>query len=86
MTSVRSRIDYEMLYNLILSLRFDYAEEADQNTPRDDNRFNTGFEARYLVDQNWFAGLVASYEKLNSNLDDVGFSNVLLSLRLGAQL
>ena len=85
-TSVRSRIDYEMLYNLILSLRFDYAEEADQSTPRDDNRFNSGFEARYLVDQNWYAGLVASYEKLNSNLEDVGFSNVLLSLRLGAQL
>lgn len=85
-TSLRSRLDYEMLYNLILSLRFDYADEADQNTSRDDNRFNTGFEARYLVNQNWYAGLVAGYEKLNSSLADAGYSNVLLSLRLGAQL
>jgi hypothetical protein len=85
-TSIRSRLDYEMLYNVILSLRLDYADEADQNAPRDDNRFNTGVEARYLVDQHWYAGLAASYEKLNSNVDDAGYSNVLLSLRVGAQL
>jgi hypothetical protein len=75
-----------MLYNLILSLTFDYANEADKSTPRDDDRFNAGFEARYLVDQNWFAGLVASYEKLNSNEETFGYSNVIFSLRLGAQL
>ena len=65
---------------------FDYANEDDKSTPRDDDRFNTGFEARYLVDQNWYAGLVASYEKLNSNEDGNSFSNVLVSLRVGAQL
>jgi len=85
-TSAKSRIDYELFYNVILSLMFDYANEDDKSTPRDDDRFNTGFEARYLVDQNWYAGLVASYEKLNSNEDGNSFSNVLVSLRLGAQL
>lgn len=85
-TSIKSRVDYEMFYNLILSLTFDYANEADKATPRDDNRFNAGVEARYLVNQNFFAGLLTSYEKLNSNEETFGFRNLVVSLRLGAQL
>jgi hypothetical protein len=85
-TSLRSRIDYELFYDLLLSLSFDYAKEEDRFTRLTDNRFNTTFEARYLVNANWFAALTAGYDRLNAEADDSSFSNARASLRVGAQL
>ena len=85
-TSVRTRLDYELFYDTILSLSFDYANEDDRSGSRSDDRFNTAAEARYLIGPNWYAGLVVGYDKLNSNQSAAGFSNTRVALRLGAQL
>lgn len=85
-TRFRSRLDYEFLYNTIVSARFDYAIEDYDSNPRKDDRIETAFEVQHLLNEYLFTGFELGYEKLSTNSPGDAFRNLYAAVRLGAQI
>ncbi len=79
-------LDYEYLYNLIVSLRFGYSLQNFQGIQRDDTVVtgSAGFE--YAIGSKWYARLSYGMTRRSSTLAGVGFSDQTLSLAVGEHL
>ncbi len=64
-TRFKSRLDYEFLYNTIVSARFEYGDEDYRGSSRSDERTIAGASVRHLFNQNLFAELSVDYERLD---------------------
>jgi hypothetical protein len=84
-TSVKSRLDYEFLYNTILSLSLQFNDEDFKSSSRSDGRTRAGFKVRHLFNALTFAELDAKYERVSSNDDTEDFKAATGMIRLGVQ-
>ena len=84
-TSVKSQLDYEFLYNTILSLRLEFSDEDYKSSSRADERTIGGFEIKHLFNQYLFTAFDVRHERLSSNRDDEDYKATSGMLRLGLQ-
>ncbi|GGG94067.1 hypothetical protein GCM10007420_06920 [Glycocaulis albus] len=64
-TSVSAQADHELLRNVILTARVDYANDEYQGIDREDERWGATVQATYLMNRN--VGLTASYSHLDQS-------------------
>ena len=82
-TAVASRVDYELLRNLILSGRFIYRNYKYVRDPRVDDLYTGGATATYLFNRNFRASLDYAYTDGESNAVNARFkrNQVTMSLK-----
>lgn len=64
-TTVSAQVDHELLRNVILTARLDYANDDYQGIDREDQRWGATVQATYLMNRN--VGLSASYSHLDQS-------------------
>ncbi|MFC4723676.1 outer membrane beta-barrel protein [Glycocaulis abyssi] len=64
-TAVSAQADHELLRNVILTARLDYANDEYQGIDREDQRWGATVQATYLMNRN--VGLSASYSHLDQS-------------------
>jgi hypothetical protein len=69
MSSAAFGVDYELLRNLILSGSFRYVNNAFEGVDREDERWQTRFSAKYLIDRHWNVSL--DYKRTDFDTDAV---------------
>ncbi len=84
-TNLKSQLDYEFLYNTIISLRFEFSDEDYKSSSRSDDRTIAGFGVKHHFNEYLFAEFDIRHERLNSNRDDEDYKATSGLLRLGAQ-
>tara|TARA_R110000787_G_scaffold8786_18_gene30168 strand:- start:2121 stop:3563 length:1443 start_codon:yes stop_codon:yes gene_type:complete len=85
-TSVDVKIDYEFLYNTIISASASYADEQTKGTGQNDTRTRYGLSIRHLFNEYLYAQFETSLTDLSSNVASEEFDAMTSYFRLGMQL
>jgi hypothetical protein len=85
-TQFKSRLDFEFLYNTVFSLKFDYADEDYDGSPRADERTLAGFRVKHLFNEFLFAEFDIAHERLNSSQDTDDFKVTRGFVKIGSQI
>jgi hypothetical protein len=85
-TATDARIDYEFLYNTIVSVSAAYADEENSGSNQTDTRTNFGVKIRHLLNENLYLQFETSLIDLSSTDPDAEFDAFTSLLRLGANM
>ena len=84
-TAFGLRVDHELLRNLILGARINYANQDYEGISREDDVFGGGLNALYMMNRNFQLRAGYSYRERDSDAPGEDFSENLLSLGLRLQ-
>ncbi len=85
-TATDAKIDYEFLYNTIVSVSAAYADEDQSGSNQTDTRTSFGLKIRHLLNRNLYLQLDGSLIELSSTDPAAEFEAFTTSLRLGVNL
>ena len=85
-TSADVKIDYEFLYNTIVSVSASYADEETKGTSQTDTRTRYGLRIRHLFNEYFYAQFETSLTDLSSTVAADEFDAMTSFFRLGVQL
>lgn len=77
-TLMTASLDYEILRNVIGSLKADYLLEEYQGLPRTDRNFSTSFNLKYLLDKNYSLDAYVQFKQRNSDDDNFDFEKTAI--------
>ncbi|HYD30376.1 MAG TPA: outer membrane beta-barrel protein [Azospirillaceae bacterium] len=79
-------VDHELLRNLILSANAAYQWDEFEGIDRTDNYYTLGFGGTYRLNRNFYLKAGYSWDKRNSDVPGLDYTNNIISLRIGAQI
>ncbi|AWU93042.1 outer membrane beta-barrel protein [Azospirillum ramasamyi] len=79
-------VDHELLRTLVLNGRLQYRQDKFNGINRDDKVYTAGVGGTYQMNRYLFLTGGYTYEKRNSNVSAVEYSDNLIFLRVGAQM
>ncbi|MCG5243570.1 outer membrane beta-barrel protein [Azospirillum doebereinerae] len=85
-TIVAVGVDHELLRTLLLNARAQYRRDDFNGNSRKDDIYTAGAGATYQFSRNLFLTGGYTYEKRNSDVTNIGYTDNLVYLRLGAQM
>jgi len=85
-TIVAVGVDHELLRTLLLNGRVQWRQDDFNGVDRTDNVYTLGAGASYQMNRYLFLTGGYTYEKRNSNISGLDFSDNLVYLRVGAQM
>jgi hypothetical protein len=85
-TNFSLRLDWEAMYNLIVSADAGFLNEDAGGTGRIDDTMNFGLGARWLIGQNWSLRGGIAYQQKSSSVATSDFSDTRISIAIVEKL
>jgi len=79
-------VEHELRRNVLVGGNVTLGRDDYQDTSREDDIFEAGLEARYLINRNFYAGAEYTFQTRNSDEANEDFSENVFLVRIGAQL
>ena len=85
-TSIGLSVDHELLRNLLIGAKANYAVNDYEGISRQDDHYGGHLYGKYMLHRNFYATLTYDYRQRDSNLSGDDFTKNLIMLKLEAQL